>query len=85
MASEIDKRQLMRVFSVVNDHGEATDRGRYFKGLYAQSESDGYIIRLFNDYVEVVMNFHNLCSFTFSNTKEKTLFLEKLKSIDKNY
>ena len=88
MGAEIDVRRALSVFSVICDEGFATKNSegvsvRTLNGLVAESSFDGYTIVIKNDYVSLTIFFHNKFSFNYSNKKEKALFLDKMKVVEK--
>lgn len=83
MNDKVDIRQALRVFDNIITEGKKIEEGYELKGLCAFSGFDGYTITIKNDYVQLAIFFHNKFSFTFSNRKEKILFLEKLAQLDK--
>ena len=77
MDEQISIRKALRVFHKILSEGERAGDHYHLNGLTAYSDFDGYTATLCNDYVSLSIYFHNKFSFTFSNRKERSLFLKK--------
>lgn len=82
MSSDIDIRQALRAFQTITENGEKREGEYHLSGLRAFTDFDGYTATICNDSVRLDIYFHNKYLFDFSNLKEKTVFLEKLKALD---
>lgn len=85
---EIDVRKALTVFSAISDKGIATKNSEgttvhTLNGLVAESSFDGYTIVIKNGNASLSIFFHNQFSFEYTNNKEKELFLEKMRVIEK--
>lgn len=85
---EIDVRKALVIFSTISDKGVAIKNSEgntvhVLNGLVAESSFDGYTIVIKNSNVSLSIFFHNKFSFEYTNTKEKDLFLEKMRVIEK--
>lgn len=82
MDEKIDVRKALRVFQQIMSDGERIDNQYHLNGLVAHTDFDGYTATIRNDYVCLDIFFHNKFSFTYSDNKEKMLFLEKMNTLD---
>lgn len=87
-SGEIDVRKALTVFSTIAEKGVAGKNAEgstvhTLNGLVAESSFDGYTIVIKNEYVTLSIFFHNQFSFDYLNTKEKNVFLDKMRVIEK--
>ena len=85
---EIDVRKALAIFGIITDKGFATKNSEgvtvhTLNGLVAESSFDGYTIMIKNDNVSLSIFFHNKFAFEYTNNKEKDIFLEKMRVIEK--
>ena len=82
MSEKVNIRQALRVFEVIRSQGKKDGETFVLNGMKAITSIDGYTVTLHNDYVCLDIFFHNKFSFTYTNQKEKDLFLEKIHRLD---
>lgn len=83
MEEKVNVRKALRVFQIIITDGKRTGDEYHLNGLTAYTDFDGCTATIRNDYVRLDIFFHNKISFTYSNRKEKMLFLEKINAMDK--
>ena len=83
MNEKVNIKSALRVFNTIITNGRHSGDEYVLNGLTAHTDFDGYTVTIRNDYVRLDILFHNKISFTYSNTKEKTLFLEKIHTMDR--
>ncbi len=81
MSEKVDIKKALLAFNVIITEGKRSGDAYTFNGVSAQSDFDGYAIALYNDYVRLDIYFHNKIAFTYSNDRERKLFLEKIESL----
>ena len=82
MDRKVDVRKALRVFHKIVSCGERVGNDYHLHGLVAYTDFDGYTVTIRNDYVCLSIFFHNRFSIDYSSFKEKTLFLEKINTLD---
>lgn len=83
MAEKINIKKSLRVFNTILAKGDKQENEYTLNGLSASTDFDGYTATLRNDYARLDIYFHNTFSFSYTNNKEKLLFLEKIDLIDR--
>ncbi|MFY8275186.1 DUF3081 family protein [Pseudoalteromonas sp. SSDWG2] len=81
MKNDIDTKTLLNVYEHIQKHGEQTDKGKLFEGLYAYSDTDGYTVYLEGSGVILRFGFHNTYHLDYQHEKNKEDFMKKLESI----
>lgn len=81
MERHLDKTSCMNAFATILQHGEKHDQGHLYEGVYAQSEDDGYIIRLFDDRCSLTLYFHNKHQLDGPDESTIDLFIRKIYDI----
>jgi len=83
VSEKVDIKKTLRVFNTIFTEGTRSGNEYILNGLRASTDFDGYTVTVCNDYVSLSIFFHNKIAFTFTNNKERTLFLEKIDAMDK--
>ncbi|WP_440056517.1 DUF3081 domain-containing protein (plasmid) [Pseudoalteromonas sp. T1lg65] len=81
MKNELDSRFLLNVFEYIQQHGESTENGKFYEGVTAFSDPDGYTIYLQGSGVMLRSGFHNTYHLDYQHEKHKDDFINKLKHI----
>ena len=81
MERHLDKTSCMHAFATILQRGEKSDQGYLYEGVYAQSEDDGYTIRLLDDRCTLTLYFHNKYQLDGPDEGTIDLFLRKLYDI----
>ncbi|GAP73575.1 MULTISPECIES: DUF3081 domain-containing protein [Pseudoalteromonas] len=83
MKNEIDSKTLLRVYEHIQKHGEQTDEGKFYEGLTAFSDVDGYTVYLQGSGVLMRFGFHNTYHLDYQSDKNKEDFIKKIEAIAK--
>ncbi|MBS3797701.1 MULTISPECIES: DUF3081 family protein [unclassified Pseudoalteromonas] len=83
MKNEIDSKILLRAYEHIQQYGEQTEQGKFYQGLYAYSDVDGYTLYLQGSGVLLRFGFHNTYHLDYQSDKNKSDFMKKLLSIGK--
>lgn len=83
MKNEIDSKTLLRAYERIQQDGEQTEQGKFYQGLYAYSDLDGYTLYLQGSGVLLRFGFHNTYHLDYQSEKNKSDFMNKLLSIAK--
>lgn len=83
MNEKVNLKKALLAFNTIITKGHRNGDEYTLHGLVANTDFDGYTITIRNDYVRLDIFFHNKISFNYSNNREKTLFLEKIETINR--
>ncbi|WP_462159909.1 DUF3081 family protein [Pseudoalteromonas sp. GB56] len=81
MKNDIDTKTLLNVYEQIQKHGEQTEKGKLYQGLYAYSDIDGYTVYLEGSGVLLRFGFHNTYHLDYQSDKNKEDFMNKVLSI----
>ena len=84
MEGKIDISQALTVFDIITRKGQQEGSCYRLSGIVANAGFDGYSVSLSNDYVELVIHFHNIFTLNYSSKKELMQFLANLSLIEKS-
>lgn len=84
MNEKVKVKKALLAFNTIMTKGQRNGDEYTLNGLTAYKDFDGYTITIRNDYVRLDIFFHNKISFTYSSSKERTLFLEKIETMHQN-
>lgn len=83
MNDKLNIKKALRVFDKVLTQGKRIEDRYQLNGITAYTDFDGYTATLCNDYVRLDIFFHNKINFSYSNDREREIFLEKINTMDK--
>lgn len=81
MKNDIDGKQVLAVYERIIQRGEITEEGKYYMGLTALSDIDGYTVYLKGSGVTLRFGFHNTYHLDYEHDKHKDDFLKKIINI----
>ncbi len=84
MEEKINIKRALEAFNIIREQGFKKDGHTIMNGVRASVGFDGYTISLGNDYVNLDIFFHNKFSISYTNRRERDLFLTKLDTILNN-
>lgn len=81
MKNELDNKQVLAAYERIIQRGEETDEGKFYQGITALSDVDGYTIYLQGSGAELRFGFHNTYHIDYEHEKLRDDFLKKLQNI----
>ena len=84
MEEKINVTQALKVFDIITRKGSKEGSNYVLSGIVANAGFDGYSVSLRNDYVELIIHFHNTFTLNYSSKIEFIQFIEKLAHIEKS-
>lgn len=89
MQNLIDAKQLMKVFSKIEQQGEQATtpvgQGSALAGMQVATGFDGYDLYFFADGVSLTLGFHQKYHIDALNEAQIDAFIQRLKHIDTQY
>ena len=81
----LDVKKAMRVFHLVQTHGEKKAQAYHWQQLEASSDFDGYTLFLKFRSTTLTLFFHHKYHIDLSSRQELDAFFELLDTLDKQY
>ncbi|WP_404343867.1 DUF3081 domain-containing protein [Pseudoalteromonas mariniglutinosa] len=81
MKNELDGKQILAVYEKIVQRGEESEDGKFYQGITAFSDIDGYTVYLKGSGVLLRFGFHNTYHLDYEHEKHKDDFLLKIKNI----
>lgn len=81
LKNEIDSKTILAVYEHIQKKGNNNDEGKFYQGITAFSDIDGYTIYLKGSGVLMRYGFHNTYHLDYDHLNNKEQFLTKLDAI----
>ena len=81
MEKHIDISRCLVACATIVEHGEKSEQGYQYGGLWAESLDDGYTVRIFDHQSEITIFFHNTHQLKSPNGVTMDQFIDKIYQI----
>lgn len=85
MKNQLDIQRLLRIFTLIQQHGDKTEQGHLLHGLTASSDFDGYTLTISDQQVCLNLFFHSKYKFDYPNNQALETFERRLKQVEQEH
>ena len=85
MKNVIDQQQILKVYELIQQHGEEGEHGKTWRGITVSSDFDGYTLYFQGQGVFLTYGFHNTYHLEYDTERNKEVFFNQLKQIEQDH